>query len=66
MNRNSVFTSYFSHDLSYGFKERSTFNIAYSTADFCNNNVRISFSSYLVDSFLNLIGYVGNDLNSSA
>src|SRR5574344_929131 len=66
MNIQSIVTTYILFNLTNGFQERFTFDIAYGTANFSNNKVSVILSAYSVHSFLNLIGNMRNNLYSTA
>ena len=60
-----IFADFF-FDLANCFKERQTFNIADSSADFCYYNVRLVFVSHCVNTRLNFVGNVRNNLHGRA
>ena len=66
MDNYCIVTSDVILELSYGFKERLAFNIAYSTTDFDNCNFSIITAVISVKTAFNLVSYMRNNLNSTA
>jgi len=66
VNVEHVVTADFLLDLTDCFEERQAFDIAYSTANFRNDDIGIIVIPYAIYTFFNFIGNVGNDLDGVA
>ena len=63
MNKQTVLTSYLKGHLPHRLQKRLRLDIAYGSADFGNNHIRVRLLPDAVDKLLDFICYMRNNLN---
>ena len=66
MNKDSILSAYFMLELTNGFQKRLTFDITYSSADFNDRDAHIRICEITVETTLDLIGNMRDDLYSTS
>ncbi|MNZ85368.1 hypothetical protein D3C78_1041570 [compost metagenome] len=62
MNVHNILTTDVALNLTDGFQKRQTFDVSYSSSDFCNNHVRTGFTTCTEYTFLNFVRNMRNNL----